>query len=190
MSTDDINATSLKSRFIKQMAGELQKKLNLKNTMAVPSLSKIVVNVGVKDAVSDKKNVEKAVVTLTQITGQKPKVTKAKKSIATFKLRQGDQIGVMVTLRGKRMYDFFAKLTKIVLPRLRDFHGVGRKQFDGRGNYTLGLSEFIVFPEIDPGKIETTHGLEIVIVTTAQNNEQGLALLEALGMPFVKEIAK
>ncbi len=170
----------------KTLRGKLQEKLGTKNIMAVPKISKIIVNMGVKDAVADKKNIEKARVILTQITGQKPKVAKAKKSIAGFKLREGEEIGLVVTLRGKRMYDFFTKLTSIVLPRLRDFRGVQRSQFDGRGNYTLGLSEHIVFPEIDLGKTDKSFGLQIVIVTTAKDNNDGLALLEILGMPFQK----
>ncbi len=159
---------------------------DIKNIMAVPKLVKIVVNMSVKDAIADKKNMERAQAIFTQITGQKPKVTKAKQSIATFKLREGEPIGVVATLRGKRMHDFFVKLTRIVLPRLRDFRGVGRSQFDSRGNYTLGFSEHTVFPEIDPGKVEKVFGLEVVIVTTAKDTKAGLALLEALGMPFKK----
>lgn len=166
---------------------QLQQKLGIKNPMAIPYLTKIVVNIGVKDALADKKNVEKVHLVLAQITGQKPKITRAKKSIAGFKLREGDQIGVVVTLRGKRMYDFFTKLVSVVLPRLRDFHGVSQKGFDGAGNYTLGLSEYNVFPEIDPGKSDRIQGLEMTIVTTARDNKSGYALLSALGMPFVKQ---
>lgn len=176
----------LKEQF-KTKAHGLQQKLGIKNTMAVPSLSKIVVNMGVKDAVSDKKNMERAAAVLTQITGQKPKITRAKKSIATFKLREGEEIGVVVTLRGKRMYDFLTKVISIVLPRLRDFRGVSRKQFDKQGNYTLGLIEHTVFPEIDLGKVERVMGLEIVIVTSAKDEKEGTMLLEMLGMPFQKE---
>ncbi len=165
----------------------LQKKLGIKNVMAVPKLSKIVVNIGVKDALSDKKSIEYVGLILEQITGQKPKVTSAKKSIATFKLREGDKIGVMVTLRGNRMQDFFRKLVTIVLPRLRDFHGVDPKQFDGRGNCTIGFSEYIVFPEIDPGKIDKMQGVEISIVTSSKDDNEGFALLSAAGMPFKKD---
>ncbi len=179
MSTSTIN-----DPFSKQA---LQKKLGITNVMAVPKLAKIVVNIGVKDALSDKKSIEYTGLILEQITGQKPKVTTAKKSIATFKLREGDKIGVVVTLRGKRMQDFYKKLVTIVLPRLRDFHGVNKKQFDGRGNYTIGFSEYIVFPEIDPGKIDKMQGVEISIVTTAKDNTEGFALLEAMGMPFKKD---
>lgn len=167
---------------------EVQKELGLKNPMAVPALSRIVVNMGVKDALVDKKNIEKATAILGQITGQKPKVTAAKKAISSFKLRQGDKIGVMVTLRSKKMYDFFSKLVAIVLPRFRDFHGVKKESFDGHGNYTLGLVESTVFPEIDPGKVDRIQGLEISIVTTAKNDKEGYGLLKALGMPFSKSV--
>lgn len=171
---------------MKDVAIDLGKKLNIKNPMAVPRLAKIVVNIGVKDAISDKKNIEKAEAVLSQITGQKAKVAKAKKAIASFKLREGDEIGAMVTLRGKRMHHFFEKLVSIVLPRLRDFHGVKRESFDGYGNYTLGLAEYTVFPEVDPTKIDKMQGVEVTIVTTAKNNKEGMALLEVLGMPFRK----
>ena len=181
-----MNTDNLKETFQKTIAGQLKEKLGIKNVMAIPKLSKIVVNVGVKGAVEDKKNIERAAEFMQQITGQKPKLTKAKQSIAAFKLREGEKIGVMVTLRGKRMYGFYKKLVNVVLPRLRDFHGVSKNSFDGKGNYTLGLSEHIVFPEIDPGKAERISGLEITIVTTAKDNKEGHALLEALGMPFVK----
>jgi large subunit ribosomal protein L5 len=181
---------NLQTRYINTIRRELQEKLKIKNPMATPKLVKIVVNMGVKDAVVDKKNIDRASAALAKITGQKPKIARARKSIASFKIRQGDPIGVMVTLRGKRMYDFFEKLTSIVLPRLKDFHGVSRKSFDGKGNYTLGLSEYTVFPEIDPASVERVQGLEIVFVTTARDNEEGLALLQALGMPFEKEGGK
>jgi large subunit ribosomal protein L5 len=166
---------------------KLQEKLKLKNPMAVPHLKKIVVNVGVKDAIQDKKNIERMEKALAIITGQKAKITRAKKAIATFKLRQGDAIGLVVTLRGKRMRDFFDKVVKIVLPRIRDFRGVSRKSFDGHGNYTLGLHEYSVFPEIDPASVDRLQGMEIIFVTTAGDNEKGIALFEALGMPFTKE---
>jgi large subunit ribosomal protein L5 len=178
---------NLQDTYKEKVQKELQKKLGKKNPIAVPAISKIVVNMGVKGAVADKKNMQSAIAILTQITGQKPKVTKAKKAIATFKLRQGDEIGAVVTLRGKRMYDFFEKLVAIVFPRIRDFHGVSRKAFDGRGNYTLGFTEHIVFPEIDPGKVDKVIGLEVVVVTTAKTDADGMALFEALGFPFVKE---
>lgn len=165
----------------------LQQKLGLKHKLAVPKITKVVVNMGVHDAVTDKNSVEKASEILGQITGQKPKITRAKKSIAGFKLREGEKVGVAVTLRGDRMYEFLDKLVKIVLPRIRDFRGVSRTSFDGQGNYSLGLAEFTVFPEIDAGKVDRVQGLEISIVTTAKNNEQGLLLLETLQMPFKKE---
>lgn len=165
---------------------KLQKELGIKNVMAIPKLSKIVVNMGVKEAISDKKNLPQLALVLAQITGQKPKVCKAKKSIATFKLREGDEIGLMATIRGKRMYDFFEKLVKIVLPRMRDFHGVSKNCFDKHGNYTLGFNEYTIFPEIDAGKVDKIQGIETTIVTTAKNDKDGFLLLQALGMPFVK----
>lgn len=177
----------LQEKFKKETAKKLQEELNIKNVHAVPVISKITINMGVKDALADKKNIEKASEILGLITGQKPKIMKAKKAISSFKLREGDEIGLMVTLRGKRMYDFYQKLTSIVFPRLRDFHGVRRESFDGRGNYTLGFPESTVFPEIDPSRADKIQGLEISIVTTARDNVQGLALLKALGMPFRKE---
>ncbi len=178
---------NLQTRFKNIIAKELKQTLSKKNSMAVPTLSKIVVNMGVKDALVDKKNVEKEALILSDITGQKPKVTIAKKAISSFKLREGDKIGLMVTLRGKRMYNFFEKLVTIVLPRFRDFHGVKEDSFDGRGNYTLGFIESAVFPEIDPGKMDRIQGLEITIVTNAKNDKGGYALLKALGMPFAKK---
>lgn len=181
---------NLQTRYTKQISKELQEKLAIKNPMATPRLIKLVVNMGVKDAVADKKNIEKATAAMVQITGQKPRVAKAKKSIAAFKLREGDPIGVAVTLRGKRMYDFFEKLVAVVLPRIKDFRGLSRTSFDGRGNYTLGFSEQTVFPEIDQAAVERIQGLEIVMVTTAKTNEEGFALLEALGIPFAKEVTQ
>lgn len=175
------------TRFNTKIVKELEESLGIKNFFAVPKIKKIVVNIGIKDAIADKKNVEVALSILETITGQKPKVTAARKSIATFKLREGDKIGAAVTLRGKRMYDFYEKLVSVVLPRLRDFRGVPLKSFDGRGNYSLGFSEPIVFPEIDPSKIEKNQGVEITIVTSAKDNNDALALLKALGMPFEKE---
>ncbi len=159
----------------------------MKNTMAVPALKKIVINMGVKDAISDKKVVDKMATVLGTITGQKARVNRAKKSIATFKLREGDPIGVMVTLRGERMYEFFEKLVKVVMPRLRDFRGVSSTSFDGRGNYALGLSEYAVFPEIDPSTVERMQGLEIIMVTSAIDDKGARVLLEKLGVPFQKE---
>ena len=174
------------TRFNTTINKDLQKQLEIKNFLAVPKIKKIVINIGIKDALADKKNVDNSVAILTQIAGQKPKIAAAKKSIATFKLREGDKIGAVVTLRGKRMYDFYEKLVGIVLPRLRDFRGVSLKSFDGRGNYSLGFSESAVFPEIDPSKTEGSQGVEITIVTTAKNDKEGEILLRALGMPFQK----
>mgnify|MGYP001588880975 CR=1 FL=1 len=174
------------TKFNTKIATELKEGLGIKNVYAIPKLDKIVVNIGVKDALVDKKNIENALAILSQATGQKPKVTKARRSIATFKLREGDKIGAAVTLRGKRMYDFYEKLVGIVLPRLRDFRGVSVKSFDGRGNYSIGFSESTVFPEVDPSTIEKNQGMEITIVTTAKTDTEGMALLKSLGMPFQK----
>lgn len=176
----------LQEKYKKEIAKSLGENLGTNNPNAIPMLSKIVINMGVKDVLADKKNLEKAAEILAQISGQKPKVMKAKKSISTFKLREGDEIALMVTLRGKRMYDFFEKLVSIVFPRVRDFHGVKRDSFDGHGNYTLGFAESTVFPEIDPSKLDKIQGLEISIVTTAKDNKEGVKLLEVLGMPFQK----
>ncbi len=181
------NMSNLEEKFKKEIIKELKQKLGIKNVNAVPKLAKIVLNMGIRDAVLDKKNTERAIVVLTQIAGQKPRINKAKKSISSFKLREGEEIGAMVTLRGKRMYDFYEKLIKIVLPRIRDFHGLKKDNFDGHGNYNLGFSESTVFPEIDPAKIEKVQGLEITIVTTAKNNSEGEELLALLGMPFRKK---
>lgn len=178
--------SNLKKFFKEKVIPELQKDLGIKNPMAVPRLSKIVVNASLKEALSDKKVLDTMADQLSQITGQKPIKTVAKKSISAFKLRQGDKIGLKVTLRGERMYDFFEKLVTIVLPRVRDFQGVKRDSFDGHGNYNLGFNEQIVFPEIDPGTIDKIRGLEVTIVTTAKNDQEGLLLLEKLGMPFKK----
>jgi large subunit ribosomal protein L5 len=177
---------SLQQAYKKEIAKKLQDELGIKNVHATPALSKIVLNMGVKDAVADKKNMERAAEVMSAISGQKPKVTKAKKSISSFKLREGEEIGLVVTLRGKRMFDFYQKLVTIVFPRLRDFHGVKTNSFDGRGNYTFGFAESTVFPEIDPSKMERSQGLAISISTTAKNDKEGMALLKALGMPFVK----
>jgi large subunit ribosomal protein L5 len=163
---------------------QVQEELGIKNVMAVPTLKKIVVNIGVKNAVADKKNMEVAEQVLATITGQKPRVNRAKKSISSFKLREGDKIGLTVTLRGNRMHEFFYKLVNVVLPRIKDFRGVSNTAFDKQGNYTLGLSEYSVFPEVDTGKIERVLGLEMTIVTTATKKEDGVALMKALGMPF------
>ncbi|MBI2025758.1 MAG: 50S ribosomal protein L5 [Candidatus Levybacteria bacterium] len=180
------NKNLLQDSFNKEIVNKLKETLGIKNIHEVPRLSKIIINMGVQDALADKKQMEKAAEVLSLISGQKPKIMKAKKSISSFKLREGDPIGLMVSLRGKRMYDFYQKLVSIVFPRLRDFHGVKVTSFDGKGNYTLGFSESTVFAEIDPSKIEKAQGLEISIVTTAKTNEQGLELLRQLGMPFAK----
>ena len=162
----------------------LLEKYQYSSTMQIPALSKIVINIGVGDATQDSKKLEEAVSELTLISGQKPIITKAKKSIATFKLREGQEIGCKVDLRGLRMYDFFDKLVSIALPRVRDFRGVSKNAFDGRGNYTLGIKEQLIFPEIDYDKVAKVRGMDIVIVTTAKNDAEAYTLLELLGMPF------
>ncbi len=162
----------------------LMEKYNYSSPMQIPALSKIVINIGVGDATQDSKKLEEAVSELTLISGQKPIITKAKKSIATFKLREGQEIGCKVDLRGLRMYDFFDKLVSIALPRVRDFRGVSKNAFDGRGNYTLGIKEQLIFPEIDYDKVAKVRGMDIVIVTTAKNDAEAYTLLELLGMPF------
>lgn len=178
---------NMQEQYKKTLSHEIQTKLGINNVMATPKITKIVLNMGIRDAVADKKNVERATKALTQISGQKPKTTRARKSIASFKLRQGDVIGAAVTLRDKRMYAFYEKLVTIVLPRLKDFRGVPRKSFDGRGNYTLGFSEYAVFPEIDPSTVERVQGVEVVITTSAKTDEEGMVLLETMGMPFEKK---
>lgn len=167
-----------------QAVPQLVKELNLKSVSQVPRIEKIVLNMGLGDAVANAKVLESAVEELTAIAGQKPVVTRAKKSISNFKLREGMAIGAMVTLRRNRMWEFFDRLVNLTLPRVRDFKGVSEKAFDGRGNYTLGLKEQIIFPEIDYDKVERVRGLNISIVTTATNDEHGRALLTALGFPF------
>jgi large subunit ribosomal protein L5 len=178
--------SSLKERYTKKAAPELKAKFGYKNMMQVPKLSKIVLNMGLGEAITNPKAIESAEKDLTAITGQHPVVTRAKRPIAAFKLRTGLPIGIMVTLRGQRMEDFFERLVNIVLPRIRDFQGVSPDSFDGQGNYALGLREQVVFPEIDYDKIEKLRGLEIVIVTTAATDEEGRELLRSLGMPFRK----
>ena len=174
----------LRSRFEKEVAPALLKELELKNPMAVPRLHKIVVNMGVGEATQNAKVLDPAVNELGQITGQKPIVTRAKKSIAAFKVRQGQSIGAMVTLRGDRMYEFFDRLVSIVLPRVRDFKGVSTKSFDGRGNYTIGLHDQLIFPEISYEKVDKQKGMNVTIVTTAANDNQARTLLKHMGMPF------
>jgi large subunit ribosomal protein L5 len=174
----------LRARFEKEVAPALLKELELHNQMAVPRLHKIVVNMGVGEATQNAKVLDPAVNELGQITGQKPVVTRAKKSIAAFKVREGQAIGAMVTLRGDRMYEFFDRLVNIVLPRVRDFRGVSTKSFDGRGNYTLGLHDQLIFPEISYEKVDKQKGMNVTIVTTAANDNQARSLLKHLGMPF------
>lgn len=176
----------LKEKYTKEITPALVEKFNYKSVMQVPKVDKIVVNMGVGDAVSNAKNLDKAVDELALITGQKPLITKAKKSIAGFRLREGMPIGAKVTLRGERMYEFLDKLVSVSLPRVRDFHGVSKKAFDGRGNYTLGIKEQLIFPEIDYDLVDKVRGMDIVIVTTANTDEEARELLVQLGMPFVK----
>jgi large subunit ribosomal protein L5 len=174
----------LRSKFEKEVAPALLKELELGNVMAVPRLHKIVVNMGVGEATQNAKVLDPAVNELGQITGQKPVVTRAKKSIAAFKVRAGQSIGAMVTLRGDRMYEFFDRLVNIVLPRVRDFKGVSTRSFDGRGNFTLGLHDQLIFPEISYEKVGNLKGMNVTIVTTAANDNQARTLLKHLGMPF------
>jgi len=174
----------LRVRFEKDVAPSLMKDLGLKNPAAVPRLNKIVVNMGVGEATQNAKLIDPAVNELGQITGQKPVITRARKSIAAFKVRENMPIGAMVTLRGDRMYEFLDRLVSIVLPRVRDFRGVSTKSFDGRGNYTLGLHDQLIFPEISYEKVDKQKGMNVTIVTTAKSDDQGRALLKSLGMPF------
>jgi len=174
----------LKERYQKEVAPAIAKEFGIENPMAVPRLSKIVLNMGMGEAVANAKILDTAADELRAIAGQKPVITKAKKSIASFKLRQGMPIGVMVTLRGEQMYEFFDRLVSVALPRVRDFRGVSPKAFDGRGNYTIGIREQLIFPEIDFNKVDKLRGMNISIVTTAREDDQARALLKALGMPF------
>lgn len=181
-----VNTTRLLEKYNKEIKPELLKKFEYKSVMQCPKLEKIVVNIGVGDATQDEKRLDECVEEIALITGQKCVVTKAKKSIAPFKLREGQSIGCKVTLRGVRMYEFFDKLVSIALPRVRDFRGVSKNSFDGRGNYTLGIKEQLIFPEIDYDKVGKVRGMDVVIVTTAHSDEEAYALLKALGMPFSK----
>jgi len=174
----------LKGRFKAEVAPALMKEFDLKNPMAVPHINKIVVNMGVGEATQNAKILDPAVNELGQITGQKPITTKAKKSIAAFKVREGQAIGAMVTLRGDRMWEFLDRLLNVALPRVRDFKGVSTKSFDGRGNYTLGLHDQLIFPEIDYARVDKTKGMNVTIVTTAASDDQARVLLKHLGMPF------
>ncbi len=176
----------LQEKYLTSVRNELANKFAYKSSMQVPKLEKIVINMGCGDAVANAKVLDDAVEELTIIAGQKPVVTKAKKSIANFKLREGMPIGCKVTLRGERMYQFFDKLVSVALPRVRDFHGVNPNAFDGRGNYTLGVKEQLIFPEINFDKIKKVRGMDIVIVTTANTDEEGRTLLSLMGMPFKK----
>lgn len=176
----------LKEKYTKEIVPALMSKFNYKSIMEVPKIEKIVINMGVGDAVQNAKALDNAVEELTLIAGQKPVVTRAKKSIAGFRLREGMPIGCKVTLRGERMYDFFDKLISVSLPRVRDFRGVSKKSFDGRGNYTLGIREQLIFPEIDYDKVNKVRGMDIVIVTTAKTDEEARELLAQFGMPFSK----
>lgn len=179
--------SQLKEKYKKELVPLLQERLGLKNVMQVPRLEKIVLNIGLGEAITNAKAMEGGESDLAAIAGQHPVITKSRRSISAFRLRAGMAIGVKVTLRGKRMWDFLEKLVTITLPRVREFQGVPRNSFDGRGNYTLGFKEQIVFPEIEFDKVDKVRGLEVVIVTTANTDEEGRTLLELLGMPFVKE---
>ncbi|KPI08018.1 Ribosomal protein L5 [Actinobacteria bacterium OK074] len=174
----------LKTKYREEIKGKLQEEFSYENVMQIPGLVKIVVNMGVGDAARDSKLMDGAVRDLTTITGQKPAVTKARKSIAQFKLREGQPIGAHVTLRGDRMWEFLDRTLSLALPRIRDFRGLSPKQFDGRGNYTFGLTEQVMFHEIDQDKIDRTRGMDITVVTTATNDAEGRALLRHLGFPF------
>jgi large subunit ribosomal protein L5 len=174
----------LKERYRTEIVARLQDEFGFKNVMQVPKPEKVVVNMGVGEAAKDAKLLEGAIKDLTTITGQKPALRRARKSIATFKIREGMPVGASVTVRGDRMWDFLDRVLSIVLPRIRDFRGLNPKSFDGRGNYSLGLNEQLVFPEIDYDDIDTTRGMDITIVTTARTDEEGRALLAALGFPF------
>src|SRR5512147_2256745 len=177
-------AARLREHYQKKVVPALTKEFSYKNVMAVPKLEKISINIGMGEATQNAKLMDGAVNELGQIAGQKPVVTKARKSIAQFKLREGQSIGCMVTLRGDRMYEFFDRLVNVALPRVRDFRGVSTKSFDGRGNYTLGIKDQLIFPEIDYAKVDKHRGMNICITTTAENDSEALALLKQLGMPF------
>ncbi len=177
-------AARLKEKFNQEIAPSLAKEFGYKNPMSIPRIQKIVLNMGLGEAISNQKIIDVAVNELAVVTGQKPVVTKAKKSIAQFKLREGMSIGAMVTLRGDRMYEFLDRFISITLPRVRDFRGVSPKAFDGRGNYTVGLKDQLIFPEVDFGKVDKARGMNVCIVTTATNDEEARSLLRHFGMPF------
>ncbi len=183
----DVAPPRLRTRFETEIKPALQEELELTNVMQVPRFAKIVINMGVGRATQQRSLLDGAITDLTTITGQKPLVTKAKKSIANFKLREGNEIGAKVTLRGDRMWEFYDRLVSLAIPRIRDFRGMSPKQFDGSGNYTFGLTEQLVFPEIDYDRIDTVRGMDITIVTTAATDDQGRALLRALGFPFRRD---
>lgn len=176
----------LKEKYLNEIVPSMMEKFEYESIMQAPKVDKIVINMGVGDAVSNTKNLDKAVEELTLISGQKPVITLAKKSIAAFRLREGMPIGTKVTLRGERMYDFLDKLVTVSLPRVRDFRGISKKSFDGRGNYTLGVKEQLIFPEVDYDRVDKVRGMDIVIVTTANTDEESRELLTQLGMPFQK----
>jgi large subunit ribosomal protein L5 len=177
----------LADHYNEKVVPALMKKFNYSSPMQVPKIDKIVLNTGVRDAVSNSKSIQFVEYAMTRISGQKPVVTRARKSIAAFKLREGLPIGVMVTMRKKKMYEFLDRLIAVALPRVRDFRGIPRKGFDGRGNYTMGIKEQIVFPEIEIEKLDTVRGMDITFVTTAKTDEEGMELLELMGMPFRKQ---
>ena len=187
MAEDQNYVPRLKTLYFDTIRDELQKQFNYKNVMQIPKIEKIVVNMGVGEAATDSKAIEGAVADLRAITGQQPLVTHARKSIATFHLRQGQAIGAKVTLRGDRMYEFLDRLIAIAIPRIRDFRGISAKSFDGHGNFSMGVTEQLIFPEIDFDKIDHTRGMDITIVTTAQTDEEGKALLDAFHFPFKKD---
>ena len=180
-------ATRIKEKYLAEAVPALQQKFGYKNVMEIPRLEKVIINMGLGDCKDNAKALESAVAELTQIAGQKPLVTKAKKSVANFKLRQGMNVGAKVTLRGTRMEEFMDKLVNIALPRVRDFRGVSAKAFDGRGNYALGIKEQLIFPEIDYDKVEKIRGMEMIFVTTAKTDEEAKELLRLLGMPFAAQ---
>ena len=179
-------ATRIKEKYLAEAVPALQQKFGYKNVMQIPRLEKVIINMGLGDCKDNAKALESAVAELTQIAGQKPLVTKAKKSVANFKLRQGMNVGAKVTLRGARMEEFMDKLVNIALPRVRDFRGVSTKAFDGRGNYALGIKEQLIFPEIEYDKVEKIRGMEMIFVTTAKTDEEAKELLRLLGMPFAQ----
>ena len=183
---DEKYTPRLKELYVGTVRDELQKQFNYKNVMMIPKIEKIVVNMGVGEAATDSKAIDGAVADLRAITGQQPLVTRARKSVANFKVREGETVGVKVTLRGDRMWEFLDRLICIAIPRIRDFRGISAKSFDGRGNFSMGVTEQLIFPEIDFDKIDHTRGMDITIVTTAQTDEEGKALLDAFHFPFKK----